>query len=79
MICDFDFSFDSAGLLAGSIKILIESLCNPVGAIFSFLLELESCQHCNFEKTVKCVLFYISTICITHIHVYKTENTGFKM
>lgn len=62
MIRYFEFSFDSAVLLARPIKILIYLLCDPVSAVFSFLLKLESCQHCNFDKSVLRVLFYISTI-----------------
>lgn len=61
MINYFEFSFDSA-LLAISIKILITLLCEPVSPVFSFLLKLESCQHCNCDKTVMCVLVYITPI-----------------
>lgn len=62
VICYFEFSFDSAVSLARSLKILTYLLSNPVSAVFSFLLKLESCQHCNFDNTVMYDLFYISTI-----------------
>jgi len=62
IIHDFEFSFDFAVLLASSIEMLIYLLCDPVSAVFSFLLKLESCQHCNFHKIVMRVLFSVSTI-----------------
>lgn len=62
MIRYFEFSFDAAVLLARSIKILIYLLCDPVSAVFGFLLKLETCLHCNFDKTVMRALFYICTM-----------------
>lgn len=51
-------SFDSAVFLVRSLEILIYLLCDPVSATFSFLLKLESYQHCTLHATmVICFIF----------------------
>lgn len=49
--------FISSVLSVRSLKMLVYLLCDPVSAAVSFLLKLESYQHCNFNVAVISDLF----------------------